>query len=409
MRPTLTFLSLAALGVALAGLRSAPPAPPCAPDNGGLTLPDGFCATLFAADLGPVRHLTVAPNGDVFAARSARDRAGVVSLRDTNHDGRADLMREFAPGGGSGIAIADGALYYALSDRILRYRLPAGALEPGGEPEVIVQGLPTGGHGAKGIAVRGRTLYSSVGSRTNSCQQADRQNRSPGKDPCPELETRAGIWRFAADRTGQSQQDGHRVATGLRNPMGIAIQPGTGEVYAAVNGRDQLGENWGFTAQDNAEKPAEEFVHAEEGADFGWPYCYYDPALKRKVLAPEYGGNGTDVGRCSTAADPAVAFPAHWAPLAVAFYNGTLFPARYRGGAFIAFHGSWNRAPLPQQGYRVAFVPFENGRPTGRWSDFATPAGDPTSIRPSGLAVGPDGALYLGADANGKIWRIVPR
>lgn len=188
--------------------------------------------------------------------------------------------------------------------------------------------------------------------------------------------------------------------------MALGLEPGTSTLYAAVHGRDQLAENWGFSVEANAEKPAEEFVRVEEGADFGWPYCFYDPAAKKKVLNPEYGGNGTEVGRCSDKKLPEVAFPAHWAPNAVSFYDGTQFPAEYRGGAFIAFHGSWNRAPLPQQGYRVVFVPFQNGRPLGSWTDFATPEGDPTSIRPSGLAVGPDGSLYIGADMNGKIWRV---
>jgi glucose/arabinose dehydrogenase len=297
-----------------------------------------------------------------------------------------------------------------MNDRIVRYSWTEGQLEPAGEPEVLVTGLPTTGHGSKGIAVVGDSiLYSSVGSRSNSCQQGDRENRSPGIDPCVELETRAGIWRFSASRMNQGLADGRRVATGLRNPMAVGLQPGTNTLFAAVNGRDQLGENWGFSDSANAEKPSEEFVRIEDGADFGWPYCYYDPAAKKKVLAPEYGGNGTEVGRCAAKKNPEIGFPAHWAPLDVQFYDGAMFPASFRGGAFIAFHGSWNRAPLPQQGYRVVFAPFRNGRAVGTWTDFAVPAGNPTAIRPTGLAVGPDGSLYISADAQGTIWRVMTR
>lgn len=397
-------LTLSAISLGLD--RRRPPA--CDADNGGFTLPAGFCAVLVGQALGPVRHLVVAPNGDIFAALQARG-PGILALRDTNGDGRADLKRTFGPGGGSGIALTGRYLYFALDDRIIRYPWAPGRLEPTTEPEVLVQGLPNGGHRSKGIAVLGDSvLYSSVGSRSNSCQQGDRQNRSPGIDPCPELETRAGVWRWSLGRTGQSLGDGRRVGTGLRNPMAIALSP-QGRLFAAVNGRDQLGENWGYSNEDNAEKPAEEFVGVEDGSDFGWPYCYYDPAMKKKVLAPEYGGDGRQVGRCAGKKDPEIGFPAHWAPMSVAFYNGTMFPASYRGGAFIAFHGSWNREPLPQQGFRVVFAPFRDGKAVGTWTDFAVPSGNPTGIRPMGLAVGPDGSLYIGADQNGKIWRVMAR
>jgi glucose/arabinose dehydrogenase len=384
--------------------------PECDPDNGGFTLPAGFCAVLVGDNLGSVRHLAVAPNGDVFAALNSRNGGGILALRDTNGDGRGDIQRRFGPGSGSGIALGRRYLYFAMNDRIVRYPWALGQLEPAGEPETLVQGLPTGGHGSKGIAVwSDSVLYTSIGSRSNSCQQSDRQARSPGVDPCEELATRAGIWRFSASRLNQTPADGWRVATGLRNPMAVALQPETGVLFAGVHGRDQLGENWGFSNEDNAEKPAEMLVRIEDGADFGWPYCYYDPAAKKLVLAPEYGGDGREVGRCSSKRNPEVAFPAHWAPNGVRFYDGRMFPSSYRGGAFIAFHGSWNRAPLPQQGYRVVFVPFRNGRAVGGWIDFAVPTANPNALRPTGLAVGPDGSLYISADTNGKIWRVMAR
>ena len=148
-------------------------------------------------------------------------------------------------------------------------------------------------------------------------------------------------------------------------------------------------------------------MQVNQGDDFGWPYCYYDHLQKKKVLAPEYGGDGKRVGRCKDKKEPLIGFPGHWAPMALAFYEGEEFPASYRGGVFIAFHGSWNRAPLPQEGYRVVFVPMKNGKPAGDYQTFATSSEGPTALRASGLAVGPDGSLYLSADDNETIWRIM--
>jgi glucose/arabinose dehydrogenase len=174
-----------------------------------------------------------------------------------------------------------------------------------------------------------------------------------------------------------------------------------------VNGRDQLGENWGFSPEANANNPAEELVPLAEGDDIGWPYCYYSNDVHKKVLAPEYGGDGRTVGRCATAKNPAIAFPAHWAPMALAFYPGRQLGPTYAGGLFLTFHGSWNRAPLPQDGFRVVFAPFVDGKPTGQYDTFASmKAGE---FRPVGIAVAKDGALFVSADGNRKIWRIAKR
>ncbi len=252
-------------------------------------------------------------------------------------------------------------------------------------------------------------MYVNIGSKTNSCQKTDRLPASPGNDPCTELEQRAGIWRFSAERLGQRFADGRRFATGLRNAMALASEPGTGALFAAVHGRDQLSDNWGFSNEVGANNPAEELVRVEQGGDYGWPYCYYSNQYKRKVMAPEYGGDGEKVGRCNRAANPVLAFPGHWGPMALAFYNADALGPEYKGGLFVAFHGSWNRAPLPQEGYRVVFVPFVNGRPTGQYSTFATDKGGPTALRASGVAVAPDGSLYISADQNGKIWKVTRR
>jgi glucose/arabinose dehydrogenase len=395
--------------------------PECDPDNGGITLPEGFCAQVVTDDIGPARHLAVAPNGDVYVAvRERRGEAGgIVALRDTTGDGRADVVARFGPSGGTGIAIHDGSLYFAPDDAVLRFPLTPGRLEPAGPPDTIVRGLPADrSHAAKSIAFDERGgLYVNIGSPSNACQREDRQPGSPGVDPCPELETRAGVWRFDADRVGQTQDDGTRWATGIRNAVALAFNPVDDALYAVQHGRDQLSTVAAgrFSAEASAEKPAEELQRLTQGADFGWPYCYYDPQLGRRVLAPEYGGDGERVGRCAEKADPIRAFPAHWAPNGLLFYTGEQFPELYQGGAFVAFHGSWNRAPLPQGGYKVVFVPFEGGEPAGDsvvFADgFAGPDPQPGTAahRPVGLAQGPDGSLYVSDDSGGRIWRVVYR
>lgn len=406
------------LGACLSGAPPAPttPArtagstgPACDANNGGLVLPDGFCALVVAATLGPVREVAVAPNGDLYAAVSGAS-GGVRAFRDTTGDGRPDVGASFGPGGGNDVELHDGYLYFALNDRVVRWRLEPGRLEPAGEPETIVAGLPAdGGHVAKSVAFAGDVMYVNVGSRSNSCQEGDRKAGSPGLDPCAELERRAGIWTFSASRANQTFADGTRFATGLRNAMAIALQPGTGALFAVVHGMDMLAQNWGFSAELNANNPAEIFVRVERGGDYGWPYCYFSNESKRLVLAPEYGGDGTRTERCSGRAAPLMGFPGHWAPISLAFNPGTGLGDRYAGGAFIAFHGSWNRAPLPQEGYRVVFAPFRGGRPTGEYETFASLSDGPTTLRATGVAVAPDGSLYISADKNASIWRVYRR
>src|SRR5262245_21606 len=204
-----------------------------------------------------------------------------------------------------------------------------------------------------------------------------------------------------------------RCATGLRNGEGIAFGA-AGRIFATQHGRDQLRENWPrfYTPEQGANEPAEELVQLERGADYGWPYCYYDLSRRSLLLAPEYGGDGKTVGLCAQKRGPIAAFPAHWAPNDLALYGGQQFPAAYRGGAFIAFHGSWNRAPFPQGGYNVVFQPLADGKAAGPYvvfaNGFAGAVEQPgqAAHRPSGLAVGPDGALYISDDQRGRIWRV---
>jgi glucose/arabinose dehydrogenase len=380
-------------------------APACDTGDAGLVLPPGFCATLFASVPG-VRHVAVAPNGDVFASGS---RSGVVGLRDRKGTGHADTTVTFGTGTGTGIAIGPDAIYFAPDDRVIRFAWTPGSLVPDDQGTVIVSGLPTGGHTAKTLALaKDGGIFVDHGSGSNSCQVADRAGKSPGKQPCPELPTRAGTWRYDSRKANQALADGEHWTTGVRNGMAIAVNPTTGVLWGATHGRDQLSD-WGMSAADNAEKPAEEFGMFAKGADYGWPYCYYDPLEKKKVQAPEYGGDGVKQGDCAQKTQPVIAFPGHWAPMSLAFVPGNGFGASFAGGAFLAFHGSWNRAPLPQAGYRVVFIPFHNGQPTGQYSTFATGAGGPTSLRASGVAMAPNGrALFIASDAAGKIWRVIP-
>jgi glucose/arabinose dehydrogenase len=408
----------------------------CAGDNGGITLSPGFCATVFADNVGHARHMVVAPNGVVYVNTwsgryyantenaKAPDGGFLLALQDTTGSGRADKIVRFGPGvesgnaGGTGIALYNGALFAETNDRIVRYALPPGAIAPTGAPEVVVSGLPlTGDHPMHPFKIDAQgALYVDLGSATNACQRQNRIPNSPGIQPCTELETRAGIWRYDANRTGQQFSPAERFATGLRNGEGIAFDA-AGRIFATQHGRDQLRENWSalYTADQGANEPAEELVQLERGADFGWPYCYFDLSQQKLVLAPEYGGDGKAVGPCAGKRAPVAAFPAHWAPNDLAIYDGQQFPAPYRGGAFIAFHGSWNRAPSPQGGYNVVFQPLADGKATGNYvvfaDGFAGASKEPgrAAHRPSGLAVGPDGALYVSDDQRARIWRIVFR
>ena len=395
--------------------------PECPAGNAGLTLPGGFCALVVAESVGRARHLVVAPNGDLFVAlRARRDGpGGVLALRDTTGDGVADVRRRFGPdSGGTGIALYGGSLYFATDQAVLRWVWGAGQLEPVGPPDTIVKDLVSRRqHAAKSIAIREQdgALFVNIGAPSNACQEQDRTAGSKGMDPCPLLAEAGGVWRFDAARRGQTQADGERFATGLRNTLALALDPATGVLFGAQHGRDQLNAFWPqlYTAEQSAEKPGEELFLLVRGGDYGWPYCYYDPAVGAKLLAPEYGGDGRTTGRCTGARKPEIAFPAHWAPEALLFYTGSQFPAAYRGGMFVSFHGSWNRAPLPQAGFNVSFVGFARGRPTPVHRVFADgfAGADKNSAahRPMGLAQGPDGSMYVADDAGGRIYRILYR
>jgi glucose/arabinose dehydrogenase/cytochrome c5 len=403
----------------------------CGGGNGGITLSPGFCATVFADNIGHARHMAFGPNGVLYVNtwsgryyRNSKPPAGgfLIALKDTKGDGHADVIERFGPGvaqgsaGGTGIYVHDGALYAEQNDKIVRYPLSTGAIVPTEPPQVILSGLPlTGDHPMHPFIIDAQGhLYVDLGTATNSCQVENRTLDSPGHQPCTELMTRGGIWRYEADKKDQHFSPAERYATGLRNGEGFAFDA-VGRLFVTQHGRDQLSQNWPklYTSEQSARQPAEEIVELREGADYGWPECYYDRFQNKLVLAPEYGGDGgKKVGVCAEKTAPVAALPAHWAPNDLAIYAGKAFPAAYQGGAFVAFHGSWNRAPEPQGGYNVVFQPLKDGKAAGNFivfaDGFAGAVKEPgqAAFRPTGLAVGPDGALYVSEDGHGRIWRV---
>jgi glucose/arabinose dehydrogenase len=405
--------------------------PSCDADNGGLTLPAGFCAlVVHDGGIGEGRHIVVNDNGDIYVIlrRGARPSptepfspGGIVGLRDTNGDGKADVVSEkFGTIGGTGLELRNGYLYYAATTHIGRFKLTPGELKPAGPAEIVVDGFPVGGgHAEKDIAFdNAGNVYVNIGLPSNACQIPDRRPNAPGIDPCPQLEDRGGIWRFKADVVGQKFSRETRFATGMRQPVAVAWHDG--HLYVAMNSRDSLDTLFpdkGFTAEDNAVGPSEPMMQVAQGDVFGWPYCYHDTRVNKMILAPEYGGDGKTIGRCSQYKDIFAAFPAHYAPVDLMFYTHTHFPAKYRGGAFMTSHGSWNRAPFPMAGYNILFQPVAKGKNTGPHEVFADgfkgmePLKSPGDAvaRPNGTYVGPDGTMYITESVKGKIWRVVYR
>ncbi len=404
------------------GLGGSPSDMPCDNDDGGLDLPNGFCAVLAAENLGRARHLTVTPSGDVFVAVNPSPDGSVpgsiIALRDTNDNGKLDVRARFNSEGGNGIVWRDGELFVAENDRIVKYAIPDGELVPTALPEVIVSGLPADGdHRSKTIAFfDDRTMFVNIGSATNSCQMNNRQLESLGQDPCLELEERGGVWVFDPTILGQTPADGERYATGTRNANALAIQPGSEALWAVTNGRDQLYENWPdlYAPEVDMRLPSESLLRLEDGGDYGWPYCYHDPAIGM-VRAPEYGGDGEVVGACDLYSEPDFAFPGHWAPLGAVFYDADQFPTHYQGGLFVAFHGSRfePNATGALPGYQVGFLPFDGNDVGDDFETFASgfagasrPLPDEAESRPVGVAVAPDGSLYVTDDQGGKLWRV---
>lgn len=396
-------------------------------NNGGLVLPDGFGAVVVVDSIGPSRHIAVKDNGDIYVKlKITSDAPGSVALRDEDGDGKADIIQPFGKYVNDGIfatgmRIHNGYLYYSTEKVVYRQKID-NDLVPTSKQEIVLMDESDQWHIAKPIAFdKEGNMYVPYSAPSNACASFINTTGSSvqqaGQYPCPELVNHAGIWKFKANAINQTQKEGVQMGTGLRSIVAMNFNTSNNSLYAVQHGRDDLHLLWPnhYSAWQNAVTPAEEFFEIKEGKHYGWPYSYYDPITNQKMQAPEYNGDGKKIASDKSYTNPLIAFPAHWAPNDLLFYQGDQFPARYKNGAFIAFHGSTNRGPYPQAGYIVAFVPFKNGKPSGTWEVFADGfAGVDTIInvsdakyRPMGLAEGPDGSLYISDSKKGKIWRIL--
>ena len=390
----------------------------------GLRLPRGFQATVFADVDGYARHVAVRNDGTVYLALTVRmgsgTNMGVVAMRDTDGDRVADVIEPFATDiPATELVFFEGNLYVGANTAVHRFRFNGNEMVPSSEPEIVVGGFPEQRmHEAKTFAIDADgNLYVNVGAPSNACMEQFRTRGSPGQQPCPQLERQGGIWRYDARASNQTQaDDGARFATGVRNAVAIEYNAEQDQVYFLSHGRDAFYTLFPeyYTAEQSAELPSEEMHILVEGGNYGWPYTYYDHIQGRRLVAPEYGGDSKLASEPGLYREPVATFPGHWAPNDLMFYAGSQLPAHYRGGAFVVFHGSWNRAPLPQDGYKIVFRPFENGGPSQDWEVFAdgfkgadvleNPAD--AAHRPMSIAQGTDGELYVSSTVSGRVWRI---
>jgi glucose/arabinose dehydrogenase/mono/diheme cytochrome c family protein len=394
-------------------------------NNGGLYLPGNFKALIVIDSLeGRARHLAVNTNGDIYVKLRFPDSiGGNVAARDTDQDGKADIIQKFGDYDdkgpyGTAMRVHKGYLYFSSEVNVYRTKLNPATLVPDGQLELILHDAHgEHEHDAKPLAFdNDGHMYVAFGAPSNACQEQNRVPGSPGIKGCPLLQEYGGIWQFDEAKSNQQQKDGIRYATGLRSVVAMDWNTADNSLYVVAHGRDDFRLLFPkiFSAWQSAVMPAEEFLKIKKGTDVGWPYYYYDPIKHKKLLNPEYGGDGKKAGNGAGYAQPLIAFQAHWAPNDLLFYTGNQFPARYKNGAFVAFHGSTNRSPYPQAGFFVAFVPFKNGVPTGSWEIFADGFAAHNTVvsvsdavcRPMGLSVGPDGSLYVSDTEKGRVWRI---
>lgn len=394
-----------------------------------LFLPEGFVASVFVDSLvSGVRHLSVSDNDIVYAKlKKPTPQGSIVMLIDQDKDGRADSINIVGRHGerqrgnySTASRIYNGYLYFSSQLTVYRQKLDSITQLPIGSIEtVLIDDHPHQSHEhiAKPLAFDDQgNMYVPFGAPSNNCQNPKRTPSIPGEDPCPELLDHGGIWKFNANRLNQTQEDGRLFATGLRSIVALDWNPKNKKLYAVTHGRDDLKRLWPnkYDSWQSALLPSEEFIEIQQGDHFGWPYCYYDQLINKKVLAPEYGGDGLKVERCKEYKNPIIGLPGHWAPNDLVFHTNNHFPEYYNGGAFVAFHGSTNRAPYPQSGYLVGFIPFENGNPTGKYDIFADGFAGVSPIvntsdaqyRPMGIAFSNSGKMYIGDTNKGKIWQI---
>lgn len=409
-----------ALGLAFIATLAATPALAEEPD--GLVLPPGFHAQVVADGLTGARHLAVRDNGDIFVSTNhGRDQPsiGIYALR-VGADRKAVQTEKFsAVDQGTGIRIWKGALYASSGTAVNKFVLGDG-LVPTAAPEVIVDGLVAASHP---LAFDGRGnlfVSTSGGGGTANCPDpnAPKDAKPVGLKPCPLLATRGGVWRYDENKSGQKAAEGEHWATGIRNTSALDWRSGD-TLYSAMHGRDGTSKGWpDFVSEADDDAIADELTRLPKGADQGWPYTYWDGAKGKRLVAPEYGGDGKKEPSESYAKPVAAFQPQRPAVLDLVFYNGRQFPAKYRGGAFIAMHGGGSDGtvlPGGHGGYNITFVPFAGngraGKPVVFADNFAGPsAGDrnvkSAKYRPVGVAVGPDGSLYVVESQKGRLWRI---
>jgi glucose/arabinose dehydrogenase len=383
-----------------------------ADEAANLTLQPGFEANIIADNLGSTRHIVVTPQNDIYVKlSSAKGGKGVLFLHQ-NGD-KAEVASGFGNYGGTGIYLKNGYLYATSNYAIYRYKVndKNEVINPD-QPETVVSGLVNHRmHDSKSIVLdNDGNVYVNVGAYSNICSEYD-----PQKKGCPILDSAGGIWEFKADKLNQKQSDGVHYAIGLRNVVGLDWNQQDNQLFVMQHGRDALHDLFPnlYTVHQSALLPAECMYALKQGDNAGWPYLYYDWQTHKKMMGPEYGGDGKKEAD-SKYLEPVAAYPGHYAPDGLLFYTGNQFPEKYKNGAFIAFHGSWNRAPEPQAGYCVVFQPFKDGKPYGDWEVFADGFSGSKSLkqpndaihRPCGLAQGPDGSLYVTDDVKGAIYKI---
>jgi len=398
-------------------------------NNGGLILPEDFKALVVHEGVGKSRHIAVNDNGDIYVKlRIDFGKNGNVALRDQDGDGKADIIQRFGDYPNDGrfateMKINEGYLYFSSELVVYRQKLDPQVLIPTSKPEVILKDpYPMRWHNAKSLAFDNENnIYVTFSGFTNSCEDLARGYDDPmatvlGRNPCDELDYLGSIWKFDKNILDQKLIDGVKYSTGVRSVVGLTWNNQLDQLFAVNHGRDYLHNHAPkyFSKWDNAVLPSEEFIQINEGDDFGWPYTYYDHFKNKRLVAPEYGGDGI-IEASDNYKDPIYGLPAHWAPNDLLFYTGDMFPDRYKNGAFIAFHGSTNRGPYPQAGYVVGFIPFKDGFPSGKLEVFADGFVNTEVVkdvkdamyRPMGLAQGPDGSLYISESKKGKIWRVL--
>ena len=400
-----------------------------APEPDGLTLPPGFHATVVADGLGPIRHLAVRGNGNIYVSTPQNQdpsKSGIIAIHlDANH--RADQIRHFGSiDGGTGIRFHRDRLYASTPSGVYQFAFRGGELIPSADPQVIVDGMPPSHPGFnrvnRPIAFDGKgNLFVALDASANLCTvQTQPPPGQPlpttppvGLKPCPDLETRAGVWRFDADRHGQKfPSDGERWATGIRDIGSLDWSPADGHLYGIMHGRDNTHRYWpDLVSADDDDHIADEMHRITRLTDFGWPYTYFDGARNLRLIAPEYGGDGKQTAPVGKYASPVLTFHSRRsAPVDLLFYSGNAFPRPYRGGAFIVLHGTQNK-----NGYDVVLVPFDRNGKSGAPTVFADGFAGfdrtatnraPATYRPIGIAEGPDGALYIADSQKGRVWRI---